>query len=104
MKVIVIAKDFSSTPGARYIKESKFSGEQFRQEHLLPLFESQDNSEKVLIDFDGADGYATSFLEEAFGGLARIVGKEKVLKKFEFKSEEDPFLIDEVNGYINDVG
>lgn len=105
MKLIVIAKDFSSTPGARYKTDGPYSGELFRETHLEPLFSlsTDEQIENVLVDFDGADGYATSFLEEAFGGLARKYGKEEVLKRIQFKSEEDPFLIEEVLGYINDV-
>jgi hypothetical protein len=52
---------------------------------------------------DGTAGYATSFLEAAFGGLAREFGKDTVLDCLKFKSDEEPYLIDEIKGYIKDV-
>jgi hypothetical protein len=35
---IKIATDFTTAPGPRYIIEGKYSGEQFRNEILLPKF------------------------------------------------------------------
>lgn len=99
---IIISKDFSETPGARYKCEGDFSGEEFREKILLPKFKlSIENDEKLLIDFDGGYGYPTSFLEEAFGGLARIYGNQKVLSTLKFKSDDEPALIEMVKNYIN---
>lgn len=50
----------------------------------------------VLVLLDGTAGYATSFLEEAFGGLARIVGKSGVSEKVTVSSDEEPYLLEEV--------
>ena len=62
-----ISKDFSSTPGPRYIREGDFSGELFRNEILLPIItEAIENKLKVIVDLDGTAGYGTSFLEESF--------------------------------------
>jgi hypothetical protein len=99
---IVIARDFSPTPGFRYISDGPKSGEEFRQLLLEPHFRPN-ASYPLLVDFDGVVGFATSFLEEAFGGLARIVDKETCLRRLEFKSEEDPLLIDEVISYIEEA-
>ena len=60
-------------------------------------------NEKLLIDFDGSYGYPTSFLEEAFGGLARIYNAKNVLEKLDFKSDEEPSLIEEVKRYITNA-
>lgn len=100
---IKISKIFSETLGGRYIADGPASGEEFRDKHLRPKFESLKKKEKLLIDFDGTYGYPTSFLEEAFGGLARILGVEAVLNKLEFKSDEEPSLIEEVIGYIKNA-
>ena len=105
---ICISSDFSATPGARYKSESgDHSGEVFRERFLEPRFkEAKKKNEKLLIDLDGGYGYPTSFLEESFGGLARIYSPEEVSKVLEFKSEDEPSLIEEILEYIrnaNDV-
>ncbi len=99
--IIKISKDFTDTPGARYRIESDFSGEEFREDMLEPKFlESARNNEKLIVDLDGGYGYPTSFLEEAFGGLARKYSSEKVLRTLEFISNDEPSLIEEIKGYI----
>lgn len=97
---IKITEIFSKTLGARHMIDGPHSGEEFRKTHLEPKFKSLGKGEKLLIDFDGTYGYPPSFLDEAFGGLARIFGSKEVLDKLEFKSDEEPSLIDEVIGYI----
>jgi hypothetical protein len=102
MKIINIAKDFSPFPAGRYVVEGPFSGEAFRIQHLMPALNS---GEKIRIIFDGGFGYGSSFLEESFGGLIRS-GRYKnqdILKKMDFVSEEDPFLISEIESYIKDA-
>lgn len=70
-KTIVIAVDFSPSPIGRYRTDSETSGEAFRVDHLVPALRRFD---KVTVDLDGTDGYGSSFLEEAFGGLVREEG------------------------------
>lgn len=102
--VIYVAKDFSTTPGPRYKKEGEFSGEEFRENILDKKFqEVLANESKLIINLDGTFGYGTSFLEESFGGLARKYKDKDILKHIEFVSEEEPYLIDEIKSYINDV-
>lgn len=67
--VISIAKQFSPTPGGRFLRDGPFPGEKFRDEVLLPALSKEGAS--VVVDMDGASGYGSSFLEEAFGGLVR---------------------------------
>ncbi len=70
-----IAKEFSRIPGPRKRWEGGYSGEQFFDEILRPRFLAARDAGAVLrVDLDGAVGYPTSFLEEAFGGLAREFG------------------------------
>ena len=98
---ICIATDFTDTPGARHRVESDFSGEEFREDILEPKFlEARAKKEKLTIDLDGGYGYPTSFLEEAFGGLARKYGAEIVSSVLEFISYDEPSLIEEINSYI----
>lgn len=100
MITIGIVKDFSETPGGRYKKDGPFSGEEFREQVLKPTLKKLNKNEKILIDLDGGYGYPVSFLEEAFGGIAREFSAEEILKIFEFKSDEEPLLIDEIKEYI----
>lgn len=100
MLTINIAKDFSKSPGGRYTKEGNFSGEQFREEVLKKAFEdSKRRGVKLIIDLDGGYGYGSSFLEEAFGGLARET-KDPALMDILIISEEEPSLVDDVKDYI----
>ena len=99
-----IATEFSGVPGPRSRKEGQWSGEEFREELLIPRFcEAEEAEEKLIIDLDGGCGYATSFLEEAFGGLARVYPPERVLKVLEFKSTEEPYLASDVREYIREA-
>ena len=85
---IKIARDYSFSPGPRYIDEGKNSGEEFRKEVLYPKFKDAiDTNNKIIVDLDGTDGYGTSFLEEAFGGLIRInrLSYEKILELLTMK-------------------
>lgn len=52
---------------------------------------------------DGVAGYATSFLEAAFGGLAREFPIEEVVETINFKSDEEPYLIKEIQQYIREA-
>lgn len=101
MTKISIAKDFTTTPGFRFKIEGPFSGEEFRETHLEPLFEKGETN--IEVNLDGTAGYATSFLEEIFGGLSRKHGAARCLSVFSFISEEEPELVDEIQGYINDA-
>ena len=97
---INISRDYTTTPGSRYKADGPFSGEEFREKFLEPHFTDTNANYKIVIIMDGTEGYATSFLEEAFGGLARKYGNERCLKRLEFVSEEDRLLIDEIKCYM----
>lgn len=101
---ISIANDFSDVPGPREIKEGDFSAEEFRLDFLVPAFkEALENNEKLIVDLDGVEGYGTSFLEEAFGGLAREFGIQKVLDNVEIISNEVAYYKDEAIQYIKEA-
>ena len=103
MVTINIAKDFSDAPGGRYRKHGPLSGQEFREDYLEEYFEDKENKEVITIILDGVEGYATSFLEEAFGGLAREYGSSRVLQRLRFVSEEDQFLVREIKKYIREA-
>lgn len=101
MKTIKIATDFAEAPGPRYKKQGDKSGELFRELILEPAYlEAKRNNDAVEIDFDGVYGYFDSFLEEAFGGLARKYKDDNIRVWFRFKSNEDPSVISRVEKYI----
>lgn len=66
--MITIATDFSPVPAGRFVGDGPFSGEAFRETILRARLAAHD---VVTVVLDGAAGYPSSFLEEAFGGLVR---------------------------------
>lgn len=101
MTEINIARDFSKTPFGRYVSDSPYSAEKFRQDLLVPAF--TENNENVMIDFSGiAFGIGSSFLEEAFGGLVRKEGLDKhsIKKRLVIKSDV-PFYLTQISRYID---
>lgn len=99
---IKLAKEFTPTPGPRLIVEGPFSGELFRNEILKPKFDEvvKNKDGKLIVDLDGTLGYGTSFLEEAFGGLARIYDSKSVADRTEIVSNEETYLKADVAEYI----
>lgn len=103
-ETIVIASDFTDSPGARFRSDGPNSGEEFREVHLEPHFaKGQQPPDKLVVILDGVFGYATSFLEEAFGGLARKIGSDLCAKTIKIVSLEDPALVPEIESYIRDA-
>ncbi len=100
---INIAKEYTKTPGGRYIVEGPYSGEDFRKTVLRPAFiKAKTAGEKLIVIMDGGYGYGTSFLEEAFGGLVRDLGDEDI-SDIEIVSEEEPPLIPKIKMYIREA-
>lgn len=101
MITISVANDFSRHPAGRFLADGPFSGEAFRKRFLVPALRA---GERLLIVLDGARGYGSSFLEEAFGGLVRKEGfpREVVESSLDFQSE-DRSLTEEIREYIHDA-
>lgn len=99
-RTINIARDYSTEPAGRFPEDGDFNGQRFRKEILLPALRQ---NTKVLVDFDGTEGYGSSFLEEAFGGLVRLEGLSPTMLRdgMEILSKEDPSVIDEVWEYVD---
>ena len=93
---IHVADDFSPTPGGRWAVDGPYSGQEFRTRFLEEHFRDPQSDYPVHIILDGVEGYSNSFLEEAFGGLARIFGAERVLDRPQFVSGDDPLLVEEI--------
>jgi hypothetical protein len=99
MKSISLARDFTKFPAGRYKEDGPYSGELFREKYLEPALTCD---ETLVVDLDGARGYGSSFLEEAFGGLVRLgFPAEKVLSRISLISK-DTSLITEIQSYIRE--
>lgn len=101
-KAINIAKQFYDAPAGRFPEDGKYNGQRFRQEYLVPALLAEGD---VFVDMDGTDGYGSSFLEEAFGGLVRLCGfsPSQLHERLVLKSDEDESFIEEVWEYIDNA-
>ncbi len=102
MITINIARDYTRMPGGRHISEGPFSGEDFRNKILKPKYlEAKKNGDELTVNLDGGFGYATSFLEEAFGGLVRDLADPEILN-IHIVSDEEPAWLGKIESYIKD--
>ena len=99
---IQVARDFSRFPFGRYLSHGPFSGEAFRNNLLKKRLRE---FSRVRVVLDGALGYSSSFLEEAFGGLVRDMhwSQKDFSEKIEIISNDDPTLVDEIFQYAKDA-
>lgn len=96
--VINIASDFTRYPAGRFRRDGRFSGEQFRDDMLIPALERATGV--VVVDLDGTIGYGSSFLEEAFGGLMRKgYSSEQLRTKLQIRSADES-LVREIQQYL----
>jgi hypothetical protein len=103
---ISIRKDFAVAPGFRLRVNGNHSGQEFREDILVPKLRAAIEAGEVLVvDLDGTAGYAPSFLEESFGGLIREEGftVAQLARFLDFNSTEEPQLIEETRKYIQDA-
>ncbi|SFF82230.1 protein of unknown function [Duganella sp. CF458] len=89
MKVINIAKEFSAYPVGRFYTDGPDSGERFREEFLAPAMK---DGGLVRVELGGTEGYGSSFLEEAFGGVVRKfnLSEADVATRLELVADDDP--------------
>lgn len=98
----IFVKDFSEFPGPRSPSIGPNSGEEFREEILIPAIK-QNGVQELSVNLDGTYGYGSSFLEEAFGGLVRkkVIDRDQAsLLIANLVSDEDPSLIEEIKSYM----
>jgi hypothetical protein len=70
---INISRDYSRAPAGRYRDDGPFNATTFRDDLLVPALQKAiATGTKVDVILDGVIGYSSSFLEEVFGGLARV--------------------------------
>jgi STAS-like domain of unknown function (DUF4325) len=81
--ILSVARDFSPSPAGRYIEDGPFPGAVFRDTILIPAVQ---NNDVVTVDLDGTDGYGSSFLEEAFGGLNEKLKIESSRKSYAIRA------------------
>lgn len=104
MSYINVAKDFTTAPGGRKRSWGAHSAEEFLETILLPKYiASVTAGEPLCINLDGTAGYAASFLDEAFAGLAVARASENVLDHLLIFSSEEPLLIHEITQYIREA-
>lgn len=105
MKVINIAKEFSAFPVGRFYTDGPDSGERFRDQFLEPAMKA---GGLVRVELSGTEGYGSSFLEEAFGGIVRKLklSEAQVAERLELVADDDPVdqsYLMETNRYIADA-
>jgi len=81
MKIISVLENFSEFPGLRHCDISDKSGEEFYHTVLNITFkEAVEADDKLTVNLDKTAGYASSFLDEAFGNLVYDFTLEVVRK------------------------
>lgn len=95
-----IANSFSKYPAGRFKTDGDYSGERLREIIELMLRES----DSVVIDITGTEGFGSSFLEEAFGGLIRDGWSlEDMEAKLEIKADDTTeFYKRLIRGYLKE--
>lgn len=69
--------DFTEYPGPRYDNQGPESGEKFYVEKLNSAFmQSFKDDHMLVVNLDGTAGFASSFLDEAFGQLTYDFGSK----------------------------
>lgn len=90
MKTIYI-KDFTEYPGLRYCSMSDKSGEEYYHVILNGAFASTVRDGGTLqVNLDDTEGYASSFLDEAFGNLVYDFTLDLVSKHISIVSSIEP--------------
>jgi hypothetical protein len=83
--------NYSPDPGPRYVCQGEHSGEDYYHKVLNIEFYTALESEKILkVLLDGTSGYASSFLDEAFGNLVYDFTLDKVKRNITIISKEEP--------------
>ena len=100
----VFVREYTRTPGGRRPADGPFPGSEFLELWLAPAFaRAKQRDVRLVVELDGTAGYPSSFLDEAFGGLAKQFGKDEVLKRLDVKSEAEPYLVADITQYIDEA-
>lgn len=83
--------DFTEYPGPRYDNQGPESGEKFYVEKLNHAFLKCYNESSILVvNLDGTAGFASSFLDEAFGQLTYDFGATLLEDNLQIESIDEP--------------
>jgi hypothetical protein len=93
VKEINFVQDFTDCPGGRLAIHGDFSGEEFREKFLKPALNDAD---RVVVNLNGASGFPSSFVDEAFGILCSQIGYERVRTKLHIELTDDPVALKEI--------
>jgi hypothetical protein len=105
MTVLYIGTQFSDDPAGRYYTDGDGNGEEFREEVLKPIFLS---GKRITINIDkNVEGYGSSFLVEAFGGLIKHGYFNKAYIKdrltISYENSDFKFYEKKIQKYIDDA-
>lgn len=104
-----VAKQYYPRPMGRSRKDGLHSGERFREEVLIPFFNSlkQNPNQILVLDFNSVSTAGSSYLEESFGGLIRINGyrKSDLNKHLKIVVDADlkELITDRIEKYIDEA-
>lgn len=91
MKTISVLQDFTEFPALRHCNISDKSGEEFYHNVLNKEFkQAYEKNEILTVNLDETAGYASSFLDEAFGNLVYDYTLDVVKSKIQIISEQEP--------------
>ena len=92
------AEKYTKFPGGRFERLGPYSGEDFREKVLREIFKS---GKSIEIDATGVvTSFSPSFLDEAFGTLAKEYGLEKFKKTVNLFSDDNPALAEKMMYYV----
>lgn len=105
MKKLYIGRQFTDDPAGRYYTDGDGSGEEFREEILKPILR-YGKAFQLNIDED-VEGYGSSFLVEAFGGLVKhgYFTSDEVMRliNIEFSDSDFEFYSKKIKQYVADA-
>lgn len=104
-KFTLHVREFTTTPGPRFKEDGHYSGQEFREDYLLPRYlEAVKSGACLHVILKATKGYASSFLEEAFGGLVRQgYKKSEIRKHLKVHSNDRPWYEPEIYSYIDEA-
>lgn len=90
-EILIKVADFTEYPDVRYIEQDEKSGEEYYYEIIKPNFDTALAKKKILcVDLDNTAGYASSFLDEAFGNLVYDFEYVKIIMHLKLISIQEP--------------
>ena len=101
--VIEVSKTFSPCLGGRYKKHGEYSGEEFRETILKPIWrENRQKNNKIILDFSDGYGPPRCWSDEVFYNLviSENISREES-ERFEFIEED--YIVKEFKESIEDA-